>query len=324
VKRRQFITLVGGAAAWPLAARAQQPAMPVIRFLGSGSPDRDAGRVRAFRQGLSDIGYVEGRNVAIEYRWAEGQNDRLPTLAADLVRRQVTVIAAAGGTPSALAAKAASTTIPIVFQVAADPVEIGLVSSLNRPGGNITGVTNLSEEVAAKRLELMHELMPTATIMAALLNPTSPTLTAAASRDLQAAARTLGLELHVLHASTERDFDNVFAALVRLQASALVVGADSFFTSRSEQLAALTVRHRVPAIFQFRESAAAGGLMSYGGTLRIRSVGSATTPAGFSRARSRETFRFSAPLRSSCISTSRPPRRSASPCQPLCSSAPTR
>jgi putative ABC transport system substrate-binding protein len=279
VRRREFITLIGGAAAtWPLAARAQQPGMPVIGFLGSGSPDRDAGRVRAFRQGLSDIGYVEDRNVAIEYRWAEGQNDRLPTLAADLVRRQVTVIAAAGGTPSALAAKAASTTIPIVFQVAADPVEIGLVSSLNRPGGNITGVTNLSEEVAAKRLELMHELIPTATIMAALLNPTSPTLAAAASRDLQAAARTLGLDLHVLHASTERDFDNVFAALVRLQASALVVGADAFFTSRSEQLAALTVRYRVPAIFQFRESAAAGGLMSYGGNFAdaFRRVGNYT------------------------------------------------
>jgi putative ABC transport system substrate-binding protein len=266
IGRRQFIFALGGATlAWPLAARAQQPAMPVIGFLNSASPDNYEPMVDAFRQGLKETGYVEGQNVAIEYRWAGGQYDRLPAMAADLVRRQVAVIVA--NTPGNLAAKAATTTIPIVFTTAGDPVQIGLVASLNRPGGNITGVTNLSVELGPKWLELLHELVPTATIMALLVNPTSPNLTESTTKDLQAAARTLGLKLHVLHVSSERDFDKVFATLVRLRVGGLVIGSDPFFNSRSEQLAALTVRYAVPTIFQTRAFVAAGGLMSYGGSV---------------------------------------------------------
>jgi putative ABC transport system substrate-binding protein len=260
MRRREFIALFGGAAAWPLAARAQQSAMPVIGFLGDITPDRYA----AFRQGLGETGYVEGRNVAIEYRWAEGHYDRLPALAADLVRRQVTVIAAIDGTPAALAAKAATTTLPIVFAVGVDPVEFGLVASLNQPGGNLTGITSLNVEVEPKRLELLHELVPTASSIALLVNPTSLTLAETQSKNLQAAARTLGVQLHVLHASTERDFETVFATLIQLRVGALVIGGDVFFNNRTEQLAALSVRHAVPTIFQYRQFAAAGGLMSYG------------------------------------------------------------
>jgi putative ABC transport system substrate-binding protein len=274
MKRRQFITVLGGAAVWPLAARAQQSAMPVIGFLGSASAGPYARMMAAFRQGLNETGYVEGRNVAIEYRWAEGQNDRLPALAADLVRRQVTVIATTG-TPETLAAKAATATIPIVFQVGIEPVQVGLVASLSRPGGNLTGVTNLNVEVGPKRLELLKELVPTATLMALLVNPTSPILTESTTKDALAAARTLGVQLHVLHASTERDIDDAFAALVQLRAGALVIGSDVFFNSRREQLAALALRHAVPAIFQYREFAVAGGLMSYGAnfTESYRQVG---------------------------------------------------
>ena len=269
MKRREFITLLGGAAAaWPLAARAQQqPAMPVVGFLNSSSPDPDGDRVRAYRRGLSETGYVEGRNVTIEYRWADGQNDRLPSMAADLVRRGVNVIVT-GGTPATLAAKAATTTIPIVFVVSTDPIEAGLVTSMNRPGGNLTGVTGLNVELAPKKLELLHELLPGTTIIALLVNPTNPVAAKEQSRAVQAAARTLGLQLHdVLHASTERDFDSVFASLIQLRAGALVIGSDLFFTSRSEQLAELTVRHAVPSMYQFREFAAAGGLISYGGSI---------------------------------------------------------
>jgi ABC-type uncharacterized transport system substrate-binding protein len=265
MKRREFITLLGGAAAWPLAARAQQP--PVIGFLGSASPDRWAGRMRAFHQGLSETGYAEGRNVAIEYRWAEGQNDRLGPLAAELVGRQVTVIVTPGSTPAALAAKAATTTIPIVFEVASDPVELGLVTSLARPGGNITGVTSLNAEVGPKRLELLHELVPTATVVGLLVNPTNPNLAELTTQNLHAAARSLGLKMHILHASADRDFDTVFATLNQLRAGALVIGTDPFFSSRLEQLATLTAHHAVPTVYQFREFTANGGLMSYGGSL---------------------------------------------------------
>jgi putative ABC transport system substrate-binding protein len=269
MQRREFMRIVAGAAAAsafaPLAARAQQPAMPVIGFLSSTSPDPNADRVRAFRRGLGEAGFVEGGNVAIDYRWAEDHNDRLPAMAADLARRQVAAIAAFG-IPPVMAAKAATATIPIVFQGGFDPVAVGVVASLNRPGGNITGVTALGVELGPKRLELLHELAPTATIIALLVNPTNPNAETQ-SRDLQAAARTLGLQAHVLHARTESDFDAVFATLGELRAGALVVSTDGLFISRAAQLAALTVRHAVPTISQFREFAAAGGLMSYGGSL---------------------------------------------------------
>ena len=258
--------MLGCAAAWSSAARAQQPAMPVIGFLSSASPGRDAGRLDAFRQGLSEAGYAEGRNVAIEYRWAEEQNDRLPALAADLVRRQVAVIAVAGQVLGVLAAKAATRTIPVVFLTGADPVALGLVASLNRPGGNVTGVTTLGVELEPKRLELLYGLIPTARTVGALVNPTNPNAEVQ-TRELQPAARALGLKLELLQATSERDFDGVFARLAELKAGGLVIGTDGLFISRGEQLGALAARHSVPAIFQFRAFAAAGGLMSYGGSL---------------------------------------------------------
>jgi putative ABC transport system substrate-binding protein len=263
MKRREFITLIGGAAAWPIAAGAQQPAMPVIGFLGSTSLQGYAARLRAFAQGLKEEGYIEGQSVAIEYRLAEDHDDRLPVLAAELVHRRVTVIAA-GGSPSSMAAKAATATIPIVFETASDPVTLGLVASLNRPGGNLTGVTNLNVEVGQKKLELLHELLPTATIIAVLVNPSAPAITEQFMRALQAAAPALGMQLHVLHASTDRDLDTVFADLGQLRADALVIGPYLFFNLRMEQLGALSLRHAVPAIFTYRPFVAAGGLMSYG------------------------------------------------------------
>ncbi len=267
MKRREFITLVAGsAAAWPFAVRAQQSAIPLIGFLGGVSAELYGDRLRAFGQGLKEEGYIEGQNVAIEYRWAEGNNDRLPILARELVDRQVTVIAAGGGTASAVAARRATATIPVVFAVAVDPVEVGLVSSLNRPGGNVTGVTNLNVEVGPKRLELLRELIPTATIIAVLVNPTSSVLTESFLHDLQPAAVTLGLQLHILHASTERDFDTVFSTLVQLRAAALVIGPDNFFYAHRSPLGALALRHAMPTISQNRSFARAGCLISYGGS----------------------------------------------------------
>jgi putative ABC transport system substrate-binding protein len=261
MKRREFITLLGGTAAtWPLAVRAQQRAMPVIGFLSSTSPLTYAARLPAFAEGLKDEGYIEGQNVAIEYRWAGDHDDRLPVLAAELVHRQVTVIVA-GGSPSSLAAKAATATIPIVFETAGDPITLGLVASLNRPGGNLTGVTNLNVEVGQKKLELLRELLPAATIIAVLVNPSAPTITEQFLRNLQAAAPALGMQLHVVQASTDRDLDTVFEAL---RADALVIGPYLFFNSRLEQLGALSLRHAVPTIFTYRKFVAAGGLMSYG------------------------------------------------------------
>jgi putative tryptophan/tyrosine transport system substrate-binding protein len=264
MRRRAFITLVGAAAAWPLAARGQRSATPVIGFLNTRAPGQDAHLLAAFRLGLKESGFIEGQNVTIEYRFAEGRNDRLPAMATDLVRRQVAVIAANG--PAAVAAKAATPTIPIVFSVGYDPVASGLVASLNRPGGNLTGDTVLLDEVGPKRLELIRELVPKAAVVAMLINPAYPTADSQ-SRAMQAAAQTLGLDIRVLHASTERDLDRAFATLVQQRVEALVIGNDAFFNSRSELLAALMVRHRVPTIFQTREFAAAGGLVSYGGSI---------------------------------------------------------
>jgi putative ABC transport system substrate-binding protein len=266
MRRREFMSLIGSAAtAWPFSARAQQPTMPVIGLLGTATATGWARYVSAFQQGMRDGGYVEGRNVAIEARWAENQYDRLPAMAAELVQRQVTLIVAFS-TPAARAAKAATAAIPIVFTTTSDPVQIGFVASLNSPGGNLTGVTVRSVEVGAKLLELLHEAVPTAKIMALLVNPTNPQ-TDTLTRNLQAAARTFGLQLHVLNASTERDFDTVFATLSQLRVDGLIIGSDVLFTTWSGQLAALTVRHAVPAVFQNREFAEAGGLMSYGGSV---------------------------------------------------------
>jgi putative tryptophan/tyrosine transport system substrate-binding protein len=263
--RRDFITLLGGAAAWPLAARAQQPAMPVIGFLNGASPEGYAPFVAAFRQGLKEAGYVDGQNATIEYRWAEGHYDRLPALAADLVQQKVTVIAATT-TPAALAAKAATSTVPIVFTTGGDPIKLGLVASLRRPGGNVTGSTQLSVEVAPKRLELARELFPGATTVALLVNPANP-LAATVSKDLQAVADTLGLRLHVLHASTEADFESAFATAAQLRVALVIGTPDPVFGSHAAQLGALALRHSVPAIYFRREFAAAGGLMSYGSSI---------------------------------------------------------
>jgi putative ABC transport system substrate-binding protein len=266
MKRREFIALLGSAAVSPLAARAQQTAIPVIGFVNVASRQGYEQSLSAFLKGLAEAGYVDGQNVAIEYRWAEGRSDRLPAMVVDLVKNGVAVIAATS-TPAALAAKEATTTIPIVFEMGGDPIRLGLVPSLNRPGGNVTGVTQLNVEVAPKRLELLHELLPAATVMALLINQTNPAVAEPQSRDMLSAARTLGLELYVLNASTESDFNDVFAKLRQLRSGGLVIEADPFFISRNDLLADLTLRHAVPAIFQFREFAAAGGLMSYGGSL---------------------------------------------------------
>ncbi len=263
MRRREFIWRVGGAlVAWPVATRGQQSATPVVGFLNSASPEQYARQLSAFRQGLSEAGFVEGRNVTIEPRWAENQYDRLPGLAADLVRRQVDVIAV--NNPAVLPAKAATKTIPIVFTIGFDPVASGLVASLNQPGGNLTGITSLNEQMGPKRLDVLHEAVPMATIIAALINPENSNANSIAS-EMHAAARTRGLELSVLHAREETDLDPVFQSLIQTKAGALLITADPLFISLSDRLAKLALRYAIPTMFQYREFVASGGLMSYGG-----------------------------------------------------------
>ena len=268
MRRREFLGVLGGAAVagYPLAARAQQSAMPVVGFLNTASPGPFANYVRAFREGLGTAGYVEGRNVVIEYRWAEGNRARLKEMAADLVRRRVDVIAATGGSPAALEAKAATATIPIVFQVGVDPIKVGLVTSLNRPGGNVTGATMMAADLGSKRLELLRELVPKATSVVAFLNPTGASA-AIQMRDLKAAADMLSLRVRVLQVSAENEFESAFKSLTDLGGDALFIGADPMFNELSAQLATLAFQHQIPAIYQFRAFAAAGGLMSYGGSI---------------------------------------------------------
>jgi putative tryptophan/tyrosine transport system substrate-binding protein len=266
MKRREFITLLSGAATWPIAARAQQPAMPVIGFLNTQSPGSIPHWTAAFHQGLKETGFVEDQNVAVEYRWAQGQYDRLPELAADLVRRQVAVVAATGGEPSPQVAKAATQTIPIVFTANGDPLRDGLVASLNRPGGNATGITIFGGAAVAKRLQLMHDLMPNAATIAYLMNPNNPNAEIEMSA-AQVAARALGQEMRVLSASNEGEFDAAFAAVVQQRASALVVASDALFFWQRDQLVSLAARHGMPAIYYLREFAHAGGLMAYGNSL---------------------------------------------------------
>jgi putative ABC transport system substrate-binding protein len=265
IGRRRFLaTLVGAAAAWPLAARGQQQSMPLVGILAVTSAEANALRMRALREALSAAGYVDGQNVQIKYRWAEADTGRLPELAAQLAQDQVAVLVAAGGTASALAAKAATATVPIVFAIGADPVQIGLVASLNRPGGNVTGATSINNELGPKRLELMRELLPSVSSMALLVNPTTPALAEPSTRITQAAAHALGLELHVLQARSEHNLDPTFAKLVELRAGALIIAPDQLFTAHSKRLAELTLQHALPAIYEFRQFVAAGGLMSYG------------------------------------------------------------
>jgi putative ABC transport system substrate-binding protein len=275
MRRREFITLVGGAAAaWPLAARAQQPAMPVIGFVGTGSPERTAYLLSAFRKGLSETGFVEGKNVSIEYRWANNEYDRLPELTADLIRLRVAVITISFSTVGTRVAKAATTTIPIVFSIAGDPAQLGLVASLNRPGGNLTGWTNLNVELDPKRLELLRELVPRATVFAHLVNPGNPYAGSEIS-GVQAAAGAIGLSIEVLTATTNPEIDAAFVDLIEKRANALLVSPDNLFSNRRIQITTLSARHAVPTIYPYREDAEAGGLMSYGANIpeEYRQVG---------------------------------------------------
>jgi ABC-type uncharacterized transport system substrate-binding protein len=323
MKRREFITILGGVAAatWPLAARAQQLAMPVIGFLSAQSPDTNENRVRAFRQGLKEAGHVEGENVAVEYRWADGQYDQLPALAAELVRRRVAVIAAFAP-PAALAAKTATATIPIVFAVPGDPVRLGLVASLARPGGNLTGINFFVGELVAKRLGLLRELVPAAMRVAVLINPTSSSAEITV-RDVEAAARTLGLQIKVLSASTSREINAVFAAFVDDRPDALFIGGDPFFNDRRVQLANMAAYHKIPATSSNRELAEAGGLMSYGTDIAdaFRQVGVYTgrilkgaKPADLPVVQASK-FELVVNLQTGCL---------ALPCRRCCSRAPTR
>ena len=325
MKRREFITLLGGAAAaWPLAARGQQPAMPVIGYLDPRSPHTIADQLRAFRQGLKDAGYVEGENVAIEYRWAEGQFDLLPALAAELVRRRVAVIATNGGPTAAFAAKAATTTIPIVFSVAEDPVSLGLVASLARPSGNLTGVNLVLGELTAKRLGLLRELVPGAARVAVLVNPANSTNAETTLRDVEPAARAVGLQIQLLKASTSQEIEAAFASFVRERPDALFVGHDTFLTSRRVQLVHLATRHAVPATYALRDFAEVGGLMSYTVNITdaLRQLGVYTgrilkgaKPADLPVLQSSKF---------DLVINAGPPRCSASPCRHPCSRPPTR
>ena len=263
MKRREFITLLGGAATWPLAVRGQQPTMPVVGFLGAGSSQSDAFRAAAARQGLKEAGYVEGQNVAVEYRWAEDQYERLPALAADLVRRGVAVIVAIGGNTSAVAAKSATATIPIVFEIGGDPIKLGIVASLARPGGNVTGVTFLVGTLTAKQFEVLHETVPKAALIGFLLNPTNADAEIK-TKDAVAAAEAIGQKLLVVHARTDSELEAAFVTLVKQRAGALVVSAEPFYSSRREKIVELAARQSIPSIYSTREFVAAGGLMSYG------------------------------------------------------------
>jgi ABC-type uncharacterized transport system substrate-binding protein len=267
MRRREFISLLGGAAAWPLAARAQRPATPVIGFLRRGSPESVAHLLIAFRAGLREEGFVEGQNVAIEYRWTEGQDERSPTLVDDLVQRQVAVIVTPGSTALAFAAKAATKTIPIVFSTGIDPVKYGLVASLNKPGGNVTGIYQLANDLTAKRFELLHELVPSVTVFAALVNPANAIVANTTANELRAAASVLGLEVKILEASSNREIDAAFSSFVQQRIGAVLVDADAYFTSRRVQFATLATRTGIPAMFSIREYVEVGGLMSYGNNL---------------------------------------------------------
>ena len=313
MQRREFIKLLGGAAGgWPLVAWAKQPAMPVLGFLHAAVADGYSKEMAGFRQGLSETGYNEGENVAIEYRWAEGHYERLPDLAADLVRRNVAVIVAAP-TPAAFAAKAATATIPIVFEFADDPVASGFVTSLSRPGGNITGIVNLSTAIVAKRIEIMHQILPDAKIIAVLLNPGNPTISDATMTDARAAQVPLGIQVQFLQARMTSDIEAAFAKVVELKAGALVIGPDSFFVSKQNEIAALAAHYGVPAIDIQRGFVTAGGLMSYGGISSTHTGSPASMPVASSRARSQQTCRCNSPIKSRWLSTSRLQRRSVSP-----------
>jgi putative ABC transport system substrate-binding protein len=323
MRRRDFITLLGGAAvAWPLAARAQQPAMPVIGWLGSGSPGPSAPAVTVFRQALAEAGYTEGRNVAIEYRWAEGQYDRLPALAAELVRRQVAVIVATP-IPAALAAKAATATIPIVFSAAADPVNLGLVGSLAQPGGNATGVNFFQAELSAKQMSLLREFRPNAAGIGVLVNPANANVEGL-TKDVTAAAAALGVEIEIVHARDSREIEEAFATLVHNKAGALLVGADSFFFNRRVQLATLAARHVIPAVFFNREFAEAGGLMSYGSSLSEMNRQLGVYTGRILKGAKPDELPVVQSTKFELVINLPPPRRSASRCHRHCSLARTR
>jgi len=324
MKRREFISLLGGVAAWPLTARAQQAAMPVIGFLHSASAAAFAAALAAFRKGLSDAGYVEGQNVAIEYRWAEGQNDRLPTLAAELVRRRVAVIVTPGSTVATLAAKAATATIPIVFSVGTDPVKIGLVASFNRPGGNATGINDFGVGLGAKRLGLLHELLPRAARFGVLVNPDNPLVTESIVAELQTAAQAIGRQIEVVAARTNGDIDTAFATLVEKRADALLPSPDPLFVTRRVQLITLAVRHALPALYHRRELAEAGGLMSYGSDLPDQYHQAGVFVGRILKGEKPSEMPVQLPTRSSSSSTCKPPRRSASQFRLRCSPAPMR